>query len=283
MIYVIPLGGIETASSRLRVHALKPFIDFSFDLPSKYEKGDVLIIQKVHNPDELRKAQSQGAKVIFDIDDYYWYRNAYRNMVELADEVTVDTEEKAKEILRIRKTVKVIPDCLDWDGTVAENPERDVIGWTGYGNNAESLNPIGGVVARHYTWKLITSTDIGKYVDFPFRFKEWSLGTVDKELAKCEMTAYHLPDEVVGNVKGMHKLLKSWAIGVPCYTSRMPDYVKAMEEAGVGEKYLVDDWSKLENIGFDERCREYAMRYKPSNVAKLWLEVIGELKNESGD
>lgn len=274
MIYVIPLGGIETASSRLRVHALKPFIDFSFDLPSKYEKGDVLIIQKVHNPDELRKAQSQGAKVIFDIDDYYWYRDAYRKMVELADEVTVDTEEKAKEILKIRKTVKVVPDCLDWDGTTADTPTKGLIGWTGYANNAESLNPIGGIVSRKYRWKLVTSDDIGKYVNFAFVYQKWKLDTVDKELAKCEMTAYHLPDEVVGNVKGMHKLLKSWAIGIPCYTSRMPDYVKAMEEAGVGEKYLVDDWSKLQNIGFDERCREYAMKYRVEEVAKQWKEVI---------
>lgn len=277
MIYFLPLGDHLVASSRLRVHLVAPHLNATVGVPERYEPGDTLIIQKVHAPDELLKAKSQGAKVIFDIDDYYWYRRAYEWMVEQADLVTVDTDSKKEEILKIRKDCVVIPDCLDWDGTRKTETKWGTIGWTGHGNNAEYLNAVGKEVLKTYHWRLVTSDDVGKFVNFPFTFRKWSLETVDKDLADCEFTAYYMPDEIVGNLKGMHKVLKSWAIGLPCYTSRVPDYVKAMEEAGVGEKYLVDDWSKLENKGFDEKCREYALTFKPEVIAQIWQKTIASL------
>jgi|SRR6185369_16331210 len=277
MIYFLPLGNNDVASSRLRVYLVASYLNAQVGVPEHYEQGDVLIIQKVHDPAELHKARIQGAKIIFDIDDYYWYRSAYEHMIEMADVVTTDTETKKAELVHINKNVVVIPDALDWDGTVAGRVAEGVVGWTGHGNNASYLNDIGKDVSRQYQWRLITSEDVGKHVDFPFTFEKWSLETVDKDLAQCEMTAYYMPDELVGNLKGMHKVLKSWAIGIPCYTSRVPDYVKAMAEAGVGEKYLVDDWSQLTNIGFDERCREYAMTYQAQEIAKQWKQIIENL------
>jgi hypothetical protein len=50
-----------------------------------------------------------------------------------------------------------------------------------------------------------------------------------------------------------------------------------MKEAGVGEKYLVDDWSKLKNIGFDEKCYQYAMRFTSDRIAELWVNTIKSL------
>lgn len=275
MIYFLPLGDKLTASSRLRVHLVAPYLKAKVGVPEHYKKGDVLIIQKTPNLKELRKAQEQGAKVIYDIDDFYWYMSTYRTMLSEADMVTVDTETKAEDLKEYNPVV--IPDALDWDGTVKTETEPGTVGWTGHGNNAQYLNAIGGIVARKYRWRLVTSKSVGEYVTFPFGYDEWSLETVDKDLSKCEMCVYYMPDDKVGQMKGMHKLLKSWAIGIPTYTSRIPDYVKAMVEAGVGEKYLVDDWEKLENTGFDERCREYAMKYKAEEVAKFWKTAIESL------
>jgi len=284
MIHFIPLGDIETASSRLRVHLVAPHLGASVGIPKNYSKGDVLIIQKTPEIKELRKAKAAGASVIYDIDDYLWFLGTYRNMIHEADVVTVDSQAKADDI-EATTGVKplVIPDALDWDGTVATETQKGVIGWTGHANNAEYLNPIGREVAKRYTWRMITSDDIGKFINFSFTFKKWSRATVDKDMAECEFSVYYLPEDKVGQLKGMHKLLKSWAIGIPCYTSRMPDYVKAMKEAGVGEKYLIDDWSKLENIGFDKRCKEYALKFKPELIAELWKKAIGVARNGSGD
>lgn len=275
MTYCIPLGGIETASSRLRVHLIAPHLGYSFDLPERYEKGDVLIIQKVHNPDELRKAKLQGAKVIFDIDDPYLYRRAYQDMVEKADLITVDTESRKAYVEQYTtKPVAVIPDALDWDGVTRGYEVRNgVAGWTGYGNNAAYLN---GIVIP-YNLRLISTNDCGKYYEGDFEFAQWKLETVDEEIRQCELMINRLPLNETTAQKGMHKLLKSWANGVPCYTSHIPDYVKAMEEAGVGEKYLVDDWQSLKNVGFDKKCLEYAMKYRAEEVAKKWKQVIENL------
>lgn len=275
MTYFLPLGDNQTASSRLRVYLIAPYLNATIGCPDRYEKGDVLIIQKVHAPDELRKAKSQGAKVIFDIDDPYLYKHTYQSMAEKADLVTVDTEaRKAYAEQYTNKPVVVVPDALDWDGvTRGYDVKNGIAGWTGYGNNAAFLE---GMVFP-YKLRLISTVDCGKFYSGDFEFSQWDLDTVDEEIRQCEFMINRLPLNETTAQKGMHKLLKSWANGVPCYTSRIPDYVKAMEEAGVGEKYLVDDWANMKNEGFDERCRSYAMKYRAEDVAKKWKEVIKSL------
>lgn len=272
-VYFLPWGNEKMASSRLRVFNIGQFIPNSYvGCPEKYEPGDVLIIQKTPDREEMKKAQSQGAKVIYDIDDHYWDKSEFRLMVHDADLITVDTEEKKKFL----PGAVVIPDSLDWDGEFrTKQPNNGIVGWTGYGNNAHYLKDVK--LPEPYRLRLITSPDWHKYLPDPeakVQCRPWSLEMVDHYLRECELTIYNLPKEEFEQVKGMHKLLKSWANKVPCYTSRMPDYVKAMTEAGVGEKYLVDDWSKLKNIGFDEKCFEYAMKYKAENIAPLWIEAI---------
>ena len=291
MIYYLPWGDDNTASSRLRVFKIGELLeDARIGTPEKYEKGDVLIIQKTPQREEMKRAQAQGAKVIYDIDDYYWDKPEFRSMMKNADVVTVDTEEKKRMLGFVGKKSRgaiVIPDCLDWDGiSREEQPKNGIIGWTGYGNSAVYLDKIKDELPKEYTLRLVTSPDWLKFVkdkECKVQNRVWSLEMVDKYLRECEFTIYPLPDEDFTKCKGMHKLLKSWANRIPCYTSPMPDYVKAMEEAGVGKKYLVEDWSKLKNEGFDEKCYEYAMKFKPEVIVELWKQVIGELtKEESG-
>jgi hypothetical protein len=282
--FFLPIGDQNTASSRLRVYNIVPHLENAhIGIADHYEKGDTLVIQKVPAIDELRRAKKQGARVIYDIDDLYWKENHvfenykdYLTMVKEADLVTTDTEEKKKDLEKINKTV-VIPDSLDWDGTTkAEYRNGNVIGWTGYGNNAVYLNDIIPQL-KDFKIRLITSIDWMNYIKgnpINLNSRPWNLETVDKYLAECDLGIYYMPDREFENVKGCHKLLKNWAIGLPTYISRIPDYVKAMKEAGVEEKYLVDDWSKLKNIGFDEKCRKYAMKFKAEEIAKQWTKVI---------
>jgi hypothetical protein len=271
MIYFLPWGGIEMASSRLRVHNIIPyiipFLNASLNLPSAYQPNDILVIQKIPRIDELEKAKIQGAKVIYDIDDYYWDQPQYQKMIENADLVTVDTPAKAKIL-----NAACIPNSLDWDGITGKQINNGIACWTSYGNNAGYLEGIN----IPYKLKLITTPDYKNYFTGKCEFKQWTLDTVDREIRESEIMIIRLPDEKKANVKSMHKLLKSWANGVPCYTSPMPDYVRAMQEAGV-EGYLVNDWSKLKNIGFDSKCKEYALRYKAENVAKQWLKLFQSL------
>lgn len=285
-IFFRPIGNRDTASSRLRVWNIQPHIkDSVIGIADEYRKGDTLIIQKVPDIQELRKAKSQGAKVIYDIDDCYWKENPtypnwqdYLQMIKECDILTVDTEEK-KDMLKDIKEAVVIPDSLDWDGTKTKGGEKGIIGWTGYGNNSQYLNDILDRIPKEFKIRLIVDESFVHYIKsqtYNIQPRPWSLEMVDKYLAECEFGIYYLPEREFENCKGMHKLLKNWAIGLPTYTSRMPDYVKAMREAGVGEKYLVEDWTKLKNIGFDNKLKDYALNFKAEKVATLWEKTISQ-------
>jgi len=277
MIYYLPIGDKNTASSRLRVFNIQPYIENSqIGIPVEYTDKDILIIQKIAALSELEKAKKQGARVIYDIDDMYWDNPRFMQMIDKADIITVDTEKK-KEYLREKWTdsiIEVIPDSLDWNGkTKQEYNKKNIIGWTGYGNNSQYLNDID--IPNEFTLRLITDTSWLKYYkDITAQSRPWSIAMVDEYLSECDLGIYYLPERRFELCKGMHKLLKNWAIGLPTITSRTPDYVKAMNEAGVGDKYLIDDWSTLKYISFDEKCREYAMQYKAEEIAKLWRKIL---------
>lgn len=279
MIYALPIGDRNTASSRLRVWNIAPHIEnCKIGVPEKYKKGDTLIIQKIAAIQELEKAQKQGARVVYDIDDYYWDNPRFMQMLDQADLITCDTEKK-KEYLKEKWTdnkIVVIPDSLDWDGTKKETYGKGkIIGWTGYGNNAKYLNDID--IPKELTLRLITTTDwIHYYKDIHAQSRPWSLEMVDRYLAECDLGIYYLPKGKFEECKGMHKLLKNWAIGLTTFTSPMPDYVKAMEEAGAGDKYLITDWSTLKDkdLTFDEKLRDYALKYRSENIAKLWKKIL---------
>lgn len=254
-----------------------------------YKKGDVLIIQKRPDIDELRKAHGQGAKVIYDIDDVYWDKPEYRAMIKNADIVTVDTEEKKNMLGFVGKKSQlavVIPDSLDWDGTKKEKyADGKIIGWTGYGNNSKYLDDIK--IPKGYTLRLVSSGDWCHHYADPDKTAQgrpWSVAMVDRYLAECDFGMYYLPEGEFEQAKGMHKLLKNWAIGLPTYTSPMPDYVKAMKEAGVGRKYIVEkreDWENLVMARDEkdiEKCRNYALKYDAEIIAELWKNVIGEIR-----
>jgi len=297
MIFYVPWGDFRTASSRLRVYNISPFLENAYlgtpddmaiyDMQNgnnKYTKNDTLIIQKKPDIDELRKAQSVGARVIYDIDDLYWDRLEYKIMLDESDYITVDTQEKKDSLEKNGYTnVTVIPDSLDWDGTKKETyQDGKIIGWTGYGNNAKYLNDVK--IPKGYTMRFVSSGDWCHHytdLDKTAQGRPWSIAMVDKYLSECDFGMYYLPEGEFEQVKGMHKLLKNWAIGLPTYTSPMPDYVKAMQEAGVGRKYIVEkkeDWENLVMVRDEEdieKCREYALKYDAEIIADLWKKEIG--------
>lgn len=282
MIFFRPIGDKNTASSRLRVWNIQPHVPESHvAIAEEYKKGDILIVQKIPDIEELRKAKKQGAKVIYDIDDYYWSDEKYLEMIHEADHVTVDTEEKQKMLKGVRE-VTVIPDSLDWDGTKKEKAGSGVIGWTGFGNNSQYLNDISDKLPLPI--RLVTTPDWPQYIHQSkgenIQSRPWSLEMVDKYLAECDLGLYYLPERDFENCKGMHKLLKHWAIGIPTYTSPMPDYVKAMKEAGVEQKYLVKDvggWKNIKAVPFEEKLREYALKFEAGEIAKQWTSLFSRL------
>lgn len=104
---LIPAAGASTASSRIRVFQLEKALS-NLGVICEYgfsSAADVLFIQKRVTEEILTQVQaekSKGKRVIYDVDDlgealWYWAsRPLFEHMLNLADHVTVSTEEQGK-------------------------------------------------------------------------------------------------------------------------------------------------------------------------------------------
>lgn len=272
-IFFLPWGDENTASSRLRVYNVVPHIKNAvIGVPDKYEKGDVLIIQKALRHDELERAQAVGVPVIYDIDDNYLDKPDFVRMSEDADMVTVGSS----FYHRYYPDAPVIDDSLDWDGTKKEDyTPKNLIGWHGYGNYA-FINGIAGFIERRgYKIRTIVGKDfVPEYGRYDVR--QWSRETVDKDLAECDMCVIPLPPDFddFTQSKGMNKLVKAWAIGLPCYFSYMPEYDRVVQESGM-RGFMVRNWDTHDlSLPWTPKMREYALTFSPERIAKQWTDAI---------
>jgi len=275
MIYFIPWGDETIASSRLRVYKpLKYMKDATLKLPEKYKKGDILIIQKAIRHDEMAKAQAQGAKVIYDIDDNYMDKPDFVRMAENADLVTVGSH----FFRRYFPDAPVIDDSLDWDGTMKKGKKKNnLVGWHGYGNSAY-INAIAPVFQQKgmKIKTIVSKPYMGHYSQY--EVKEWKLDTIDKELAECDFLAFYLELDDFSQAKGMNKLIKGWAIGLPVYVSYTPEYDRVFTESGI-RGFMVRNWDTHDfSKKWTPAMRKYALRFHPKRIAKQWYDAIKLVK-----
>ncbi len=297
-IFIIPWGDSNIASSRLRVWNVLPHLDAKIGTPDTYKKGDVLIIQKALRHDELEKAQREGAKVIYDIDDNYMDKADFVQMSEDADMTTVGSS----FFHRYYPEAPVIDDSLDWDGTMKEGTEicRDhdcfdnapfkkepsnisahyhpssksnLVGWHGYGNYSY-INAIAPVFEQK---GIRVRTIVGKeYINHYGRYDalEWNLATIDKNLAECDFGVIYLPEDDFSQSKGMNKLIKGWAIGLPMFFSYSPEYDRVISESGI-KGFMTRNWDTQDYTKpWVPEMREYAMKFTPKKIAKQWMDAI---------
>jgi len=244
-------------------------------VPEKYKKGDILIIQKAVNIDELLKAQSQGAKVIYDIDDNFLDKPEFAEMCRRADLVTVGSYFFHKWF----PDAPVIDDSLDWDGTIKkEYKDTKIVGWHGYGNLNYLQAFAHSLINKGFSIKAIVGKQYMPYYK-QYDVKEWNIQTIDKELSECDLLAFYLPDDEFSQAKGMNKLIKGWAIGLPVYVSYTQEYDRVMRESGVTgfmlseEMWHTNDFSKP----WEPKMREYALQFTPERTAKQWKDAIKRL------
>ncbi len=273
-IFFIPWGDESIASSRLRVYPVLPLLKASLKLPKTYKKGDVLIIQKALRMEELKKAQSQGAKVIYDIDDNYMDKMEFVQMCEEADLVTVGSS----YFHRYYPDAPVIDDVLDWDGTKKKNGTSNLAGWHGYGNHAY-INAISLILEKKgYKVRTIVSKGyMPEYIDNGYDVKEWDLKTIDQNLAECDFLTFFLGDDDFSQAKGMNKLIKAWAIGIPAFVTYTQEYDRVFTESGI-TGFMVRNWDTHDfSKPWTPAMRKYALTFSPEHTASQWLKAIERL------
>lgn len=270
-IFFLPWGDMNIASSRLRVHKVVPYIkNAKVGVPETYKKGDVLIIQKALRRDEMERAQKAGVPVIYDIDDNYMDKADFVHMSENADLVTVGSS----FFHRYYPEAPVIDDSLDWDGTKKEDyTKSNLVGWHGYGNYSY-INAVAPVFMKKgmRVRTVVAPEYIPAYKQYDVR--PWSLDTIDKDLAECDMGVMYLPEDDFSQAKGMNKLIKGWAIGLPMYFSYSPEYDRVVRESGI-RGYMVRNWDLHDfSKPWIPEMRKYALKFHPKNIAKQWLAAI---------
>lgn len=190
--------------------------------PAKFWRGDILdgdviLLQMIVNPEIIDQIHSQGAKVVYELDDLLTertYRKEVDNpelfikkaidMIQKADVVTTTTPVLANELNQYTDQIKVVPNFidLDWWGEPLRIKRRGKLrlGWAGSTSHKSDLiflrEPLkkildeyenvifvycgaGGVSSASVSTELMFGEDVFKNI--PLERKEYHLG-VNHEL-----------------------------------------------------------------------------------------------------
>jgi hypothetical protein len=281
-----PAGGLEFASSRLRVFKIAAalrnlghgviFKDFSI------ANCDAIVFQKNWNHyGAMQMFKAAGKRIIFDVDDLI-----ATPIPPEVDVITVDTAAK----LALFPNAVVIPDALD----VESNSPRKVehaekltkVVWVGNSENTYHLRN-AAEACRRLGLELTVITDLHgrSYAHYDgVQGLAWDLHTVDDEMIKADLfISPFIFDGEWGEAwvksKSPNRLLKAHALGLPVVATMIPSF----EDVGIFcAAYTVDEWvgalrmfeSKEVRERDAERGLAIAQRYTADKVVEKWLEVF---------
>jgi len=281
-----PAGGLEFASSRLRVFKIATalrnlghgviFKDFNS------ASCDVVVFQKTWNYyGALQMFKTAGKRVVFDIDDLI----ATPIPAEV-DVITVDTAAKLEQFPQ----AVVIPDALDIETHSPLKTEHadklTKVVWVG---NSENTYHIANAAeaCRRLGLELTIITDLHgrSYAHYDgVQSLAWDLHTVDDEMVKADLfISPFIFDGEWGEKwvksKSANRLLKAHALGLPVIATMIPSF----EGLDLCTAYTVDQWEVALAMFRDKRKRQrdaerglaIAQQYTADKVVEKWLEVFG--------
>ena len=189
--------------------------------------SDIVVFQMTIDPQVIREAQAQGAKVVYELDDLLTekigrdeindktsYITRMIESIKLADMVTTTTKALANKVKEFNKNVVVLPNYIDTDWWTKKLDTKRIgdirIGWAGstsHKADLEFLAPImkritdeydntkfiycgaGGTSSNSEHTQLMYGKDIFK--DIPTHRREFYLGT-DTDLWGYKSKTLHL-------------------------------------------------------------------------------------------
>lgn len=286
----IPKSNKDSASCRIRFFAFLEATGQGWEYYRGKIHGDVLYIQKTtdkHAAKAARSAKRYGMRVVYDMDDVRkdWASKGYDQIIESADAVTTDTEERA-EVIRshTNKPVFVVPDCIDYGIVIGETNilrGKPQYGLVTFGHNSTVR------YAEPYMAGLNKISHISnKKVKGLGRFIEWNRKTFVNNLSAFDYAFLAHKPGWQGDCKSINRLLVCMALGLPTIVTKTSAYESAMNAIGlsnfcVGSKdELAEKVQELAALGIREdmvgRFREFAQEYTPDKSAKKLMEVFNE-------
>lgn len=310
---LLAAGDESTASSRMRVHAIRRALAEQM-VPTflSYTRGlDVLILQKKLTERHLeiaKEARADGCLIVYDIDDlgealWYWTtRPLLERTLDMADLVLTATPEQRDEVIRQfrARRVAVIPCPIDY--FPASLPSVDVrdeaplrVLWFGNFSNFGLIQPYLAPLTGLPDVKPVVVTN-AECVDFlsqqysSIECVAWSLDSFVTVLRGTDVVLLTHDGSIEDRAKSNTKMVTSIAWGVPAVVSRTPDYERTAREFGIEEALfdgIGDFASAIERLRPAQARQAYLARAQPRAwrryaAAAVARELLHVLQSASG-
>ncbi|MBT5855920.1 hypothetical protein HOH87_04720 [bacterium] len=303
----IPIGGKETASTRLRYYSFleglpkDQFAWVTFSGVSDFKDCSLVYVQKQAIPallPLLKKLQAMEIGVIYDIDDdIEMLENviptfAGIDFIQLADAVTVATK-KSVSILKssTQKPIHIVPNGIDYYdqiekyGVPSIQPTVTAIGSFGNLENCTEAHSKLSILSNTSKSIFITHPDDS----FPGHIVPWHLETFIQDLRQLDVCLLTQPDNERGHLKSNNRLLVTLAAGIPTIAFDSPSFSETLEEAGLQalivscDKELQSTYSRLQDCetrrdiqlkGLDYIDAHYTPIQNTSSIASVFKSVV---------
>lgn len=242
------------------------------------DAADIVVIQRIATPEQVRKYQASGRLVIFDQNDALLHRGTMfhrpteRETVSQADVVVVTCRYMQQMYARVNPRTVMIPDALEdefWATPLPEIPKSPlVLSWVGMPDNLQYIEPcvewLAGIADLRL--KIITSEVDSKGRSnrervggwpVPTEFVVWQRDTFVYELAGAHAGIVALPDTSFCRGKAQHKVIGFSALSLACIASNMPGYREVITH---GENGLLaetpEQWQEAIEVIRDPSVRQ---------------------------
>jgi hypothetical protein len=239
----VQTGQMRGASARIRYYTFMKYL--KCDKTDNLEEADVVYFQKKSSKDIIKLAwelKHKGKKIVYDCDDGDGKRDRKnRNdsaMFEVADVITTDTEERAKEFRKKTDTIVcVVPDCIDYNIDRNEHkiihPEIITIGTFGTHKVLESTFNKIKLLPKFKNQYYITDRKISSYNKHGWKLILWNVDTFIKNIKKFDLCVLLHSENKLGELKSNNRLLVCMALGLPTIVSNTCAYAETMFFAGL--------------------------------------------------
>lgn len=245
----------------------------------KPEPADIGVFSKHFNARdyEIARQPVRYRKVVFDICDYHLdgpYSDHYERMMDLADTITVATEEMARSIEDETGHVsKVIPDPYEFPEKTPKFTDEMRLLWFGHPSN---LNPLRLEIEKGNLggyWLKVISQPNAMIPCIP-----WSMEAMENGLDECDIVIIPQEDTQRNRCKGANRMIESIRSGRFVIANAMPAYEQFKDWMYIGDIQEGLKWAETNKKEITDRITE-AQKYVrqtfcPKAISLQWQSAL---------
>lgn len=312
-ISLIPAGGADTASSRIRVFSLqKALCSVGVNAEIGYsEQADIFFIQKKLTKEILNVAEQErkkGKLIIYDLDDSgealeYWAPEYLLNkMFGIAHIITTDTDSRVDYIKQRYhlKNIYLLPDCVDYfpEKPIRQNQKNEQklkVLWFGSYSNIKLFEKYVLTLCGMKNVQVVVITNAASIAEMRRKYPlvncaAWTEHDFIFNLQSCDISCLMHDDSEINSLKSNNRMITSIIWGVPAVVSKTIEYSKTAYESKISEFifstedeliFVVEKLrSKEARSQYLGLCQEIIWeKYSPQAVAKRFLKIVTEYPN----